>query len=84
MSVRAATTLCAELAIRFYQMCISPLLPASCRYLPTCSEYTRVAIRVHGPLQGTWLGMKRIGRCHPWGGRGLDPVPGTETDEIAT
>ncbi len=61
--------------IRFYQVCISGLLPPACRYLPTCSEYTRVAIETHGPVRGVWLGMKRIGRCHPWGGCGFDPVP---------
>ena len=61
--------------IRFYQVAISGLLPPACRYLPTCSEYTRIAIETHGPLKGVWLGMKRIGRCHPWGGCGLDPVP---------
>ena len=61
--------------IRFYQVAISGLLPPACRYLPTCSEYTRIAIETHGPVKGVWLGMKRIGRCHPWGGCGLDPVP---------
>lgn len=61
--------------IRFYQMYISGFLPPACRYLPTCSEYTLLAIEAHGPLKGVWLGMKRIGRCHPWGGCGFDPVP---------
>lgn len=63
--------------IRFYQMYISVLLPPSCRFLPTCSEYTRLAIETHGPARGVWLGLKRIARCHPWGGRGFDPVPGS-------
>lgn len=63
--------------IRFYQMYISVLLPPSCRYLPTCSEYTRLAIEMHGPARGVWLGLKRVARCHPWGGRGFDPVPGS-------
>lgn len=63
--------------IRFYQMYISVLLPPSCRYLPTCSEYTLLAIETHGPARGVWLGLKRIARCHPWGGRGFDPVPGS-------
>ncbi|MXX54986.1 MAG: membrane protein insertion efficiency factor YidD [Gemmatimonadetes bacterium] len=62
--------------IRLYQMYISVHLPPSCRFLPTCSEYTRLAIETHGVARGVWLGMKRIGRCHPWGGRGFDPVPG--------
>lgn len=64
--------------IRFYQNWIADLTPPSCRYLPTCSEYARVAIESHGPLRGFWLGLKRIGRCHPWSGSGYDPVPGVE------
>ncbi|MFA4180480.1 membrane protein insertion efficiency factor YidD [Xylanibacter rodentium] len=63
------------LPIRFYQRCISPLTPPACRFTPTCSEYTRQAIVKYGPLKGVWLGLKRILRCHPWGGRGYDPVP---------
>jgi putative membrane protein insertion efficiency factor len=61
--------------IRIYQMVISPLLPNSCRYTPTCSSYMVEALRIHGPLKGLWLGSKRISRCHPWGGEGYDPVP---------
>ncbi len=61
--------------IRFYQKCISPLTPPSCRYTPTCSQYTIEAIRKYGVLKGCWLGAKRIARCHPWGGSGYDPVP---------
>ena len=61
--------------IRFYQKCISPLTPPSCRYTPTCSQYTIEAIRKYGVLKGCWLGVKRIARCHPWGGSGYDPVP---------
>ncbi len=61
--------------VRFYQTAISPHLPASCRYTPTCSQYMIEAIREHGAFRGTWLGLKRIGRCHPWGGCGYDPVP---------
>lgn len=63
------------LPIRFYQIAISPLLGPSCRYTPTCSEYARQAIVKHGPFKGTWLALKRILRCHPWGGSGYDPVP---------
>lgn len=63
------------LPIRFYQTCISPLTPPACRYTPTCSEYARQAIIKHGPLKGTWLAVRRILRCHPWGGSGYDPVP---------
>lgn len=61
--------------IRFYQKFISPLTPPACRYTPTCSQYTLEAIQKYGALKGCWLGMKRIARCHPWGGSGYDPVP---------
>jgi hypothetical protein len=61
--------------VRFYQVAISPHLPSACRYTPTCSHYMIGALRAHGPVKGLWLGLKRIGRCHPWGGSGHDPVP---------
>jgi len=61
--------------IRIYQWTISPLLGPSCRYEPTCSHYMIEAIQQWGILKGTWLGLKRISRCHPWGGHGHDPVP---------
>ena len=61
--------------IRFYQLAISPLLPSACRYTPTCSQYAIDAIKIHGPLRGGWLALRRILRCHPWGGSGYDPVP---------
>ncbi len=61
--------------IRFYQRCLSPLLPNVCRYRPTCSEYFIEALMTHGVIKGSWLGIKRILRCHPWGGSGYDPVP---------
>lgn len=61
--------------IRFYQYAISPYLAPSCRYTPSCSQYGVEAIRKHGPFRGGWLTLKRIGRCHPWGGHGHDPVP---------
>jgi uncharacterized protein len=64
--------------VRFYQLAISPLFPASCRYRPTCSEYTIQAIKEWGAFKGFILGMKRFGRCHPWGGYGFDPVPKKE------
>ncbi|MEN0003176.1 MAG: membrane protein insertion efficiency factor YidD [Bacteroidota bacterium] len=63
------------LPIRFYQYAISPLLGPSCRYNPTCSHYMVGAIEEWGVLKGVWLGLKRIGRCHPWGSHGYDPVP---------
>lgn len=63
------------LPIRVYQKCISPLLPSACRFTPTCSQYAVEAIRKHGPVRGLWLALRRIARCHPWGGSGYDPVP---------
>ncbi len=63
------------LLVRFYQLCISPLTPPSCRYTPTCSQYALEALRKYGPLKGGWLTLKRLARCHPWGGSGYDPVP---------
>ena len=61
--------------IRFYQICISPLKPPSCRFTPTCSQYALEAFRKHGPFKGLYLAVKRILRCHPLGGHGHDPVP---------
>ncbi|MDW8542484.1 membrane protein insertion efficiency factor YidD [Staphylococcus sp. 50Mo3-1] len=61
--------------IHIYQRFISPLTPATCRFYPTCSEYTREAIQVYGALKGTWLGIKRISKCHPLHKGGFDPVP---------
>lgn len=63
------------LIIRLYQMLISPLLGANCRYTPTCSQYGLEAIKKYGPFKGSWLTLKRILSCNPWGGHGHDPVP---------
>ena len=63
------------LLIRFYQLAISPWLAPRCRYVPTCSSYALEAVKKHGPLRGGWLAVKRLARCHPWGGCGYDPVP---------
>ncbi|MDR1809963.1 MAG: membrane protein insertion efficiency factor YidD [Prevotella sp.] len=63
------------LPIYFYKHCISPFTPASCRYIPTCSEYAVQAIKKYGAFKGAWLALKRILHCHPWGGHGYDPVP---------
>jgi len=61
--------------VRIYQWIISPWLPKTCRYQPTCSQYAIEALREHGPITGLLLGTKRILSCHPWGGHGHDPVP---------
>lgn len=61
--------------IRFYQYAISPFLGRSCRYHPSCSEYAVEAVEKYGALKGSWLAIKRVGRCHPWHPGGYDPVP---------
>ena len=61
--------------IRFYQVAISSWTPPTCRFTPTCSSYALEAVRRHGAARGAWLAARRIGRCHPFGGRGYDPVP---------
>jgi len=61
--------------IRFYQRGISPLLPPACRYTPTCSHYAEQAVARFGALRGSGLAIRRLLRCHPWGGSGYDPVP---------
>lgn len=61
--------------VRFYRLAVSPWLAPRCRYLPTCSEYALEAIKRHGALRGAGLAARRIARCHPWGGSGIDEVP---------
>ena len=61
--------------IKLYQILLSPLIGPSCRFNPTCSNYAIEAINKHGPIKGFWLAIKRISKCHPWGGSGHDPVP---------
>ena len=68
-------TLVFILPIKIYQLVISPILPTSCRYSPSCSVYAIEAIKKYGPLKGIWLSTKRIISCNPWGGSGYDPVP---------
>ncbi|HXX41509.1 MAG TPA: membrane protein insertion efficiency factor YidD [Chthoniobacterales bacterium] len=71
--------------IRTYQLTLSPILAGlggfGCRFQPTCSEYFLQAVETHGAWKGSWLGIKRIGRCHPWGVGGDDPVPGIRAAE---
>ena len=64
--------------IRGYRRWLSPMLGTNCRYHPTCSRYTYEAIEIHGAVKGSWLGVRRIGRCHPFHEGGFDPVPGSD------
>ena len=63
------------ISISLYQGALSPFIASSCRYTPSCSNYSWEAVDRYGTLRGTWLGLKRLARCHPWGGQGFDPVP---------
>ena len=67
-----------------YRRVLSPLTGVHCRFQPTCSEYASEALRQYGGIQGGWLVLKRLGRCHPWGGSGYDPVPRKDDDRMAT
>lgn len=73
--IRIALVWLLIIPVRIYQWIISPWLPKTCRYHPTCSQYAIEALREHGPFTGLLLGTKRIFSCHPWGGHGHDPVP---------
>jgi len=64
-----------QVLIRAYQLLIAPVLGANCRYWPSCSQYAAEAVHIHGAAHGMWLAVKRVARCHPWGGSGVDPVP---------
>ena len=61
--------------VYFYKYAISPLTPASCRHIPSCSQYALEALKIHGPIKGIYLATRRILKCHPWGTHGYDPVP---------
>jgi putative membrane protein insertion efficiency factor len=63
------------LLIQLYRWLISPMIPAACRYHPSCSQYAQEAVLEHGPLVGAWLALRRLLRCHPWADGGPDPVP---------
>lgn len=67
--------------VKFYQVAISPWLGGNCRFEPTCSAYAIEALETHGALKGSWLAIRRIGRCHPWGGSGYDPVPAQDNEQ---
>lgn len=68
-------------SLKLYKRWLSPLLPPACRFVPTCSEYMAEAVRVHGVGRGVWLGLRRLGRCHPFCEGGYDPVPGPREGE---
>lgn len=68
--------------VRAYQLILSPLLGPRCRYWPSCSHYTAEALKVHGPLRGGWLGLRRLLRCHPGAEGGIDPVPGGPSERL--
>jgi putative membrane protein insertion efficiency factor len=61
--------------VRFYQVALSPLTPAACRFEPSCSNYALQALEKHGVIKGSWLALKRILSCNPWGKSGYDPIP---------
>jgi hypothetical protein len=65
----------AAVPVRAYKLVISPFIGANCRYQPTCSVYALEALERHGALKGGWLAVRRMARCHPWGGSGIDNVP---------
>ena len=70
--------------VRAYQVVLSPMTPATCRYFPSCSAYAVTALSRHGLFRGTWLTIRRLGRCHPWSPGGVDhvpPLPGQPSDE---
>jgi len=69
----------ALLLLRLYKLLLSPMFAGSCRFLPSCSDYARDAVTMHGVFKGTWLSARRLSRCHPLGSSGYDPVPGRES-----
>ena len=68
--------------VGLYRLAVSPWLGNNCRYTPSCSQYALDALRLHGAFRGSWMAAKRIGRCHPWGGSGHDPVPEKQEDRV--
>ena len=69
----------ALLLLRLYKLLLSPMFAGACRFLPSCSDYARDAVKVHGVIKGTWLAARRLSRCHPLGSSGYDPVPDRES-----
>ena len=72
------------LLVQLYQVTLRPVMGGHCRFQPTCSAYSIEALRTHGAVRGTWLMIRRILRCHPWGGCGYDPVPKRKTEILKT
>jgi uncharacterized protein len=72
----------ASAPIHLYRCLLAPLIGPCCRYLPSCSEYALEALARHGVVVGSWLALRRVLRCHPWGGSGLDPVPARQGDRV--
>lgn len=68
--------------VRFYQRFISPMFPPSCRFTPSCSAYAITALRRFGPIKGSWLTIRRLGRCHPWNAGGVDHVPPVKGSDV--
>ncbi|WP_323142643.1 membrane protein insertion efficiency factor YidD [Massilia phyllosphaerae] len=69
--------------LRGYQLLVSPMLGQNCRFYPSCSHYAVEALQVHGTVRGSWLAVRRLGRCHPWNDGGVDPVPPAGTGKQA-
>lgn len=80
---RSAAQSATIVLIRAYQRVLSPVFGRNCRYYPTCSQYALEAVEIHGAARGSWLGIRRIGRCHPWHEGGFDPVPGSRAVDDA-
>jgi len=79
---RVRPTLAARVVLALvaaYKVLLSPYFTGSCRFQPSCADYMTAAVRAHGAARGSWLGLKRLARCHPWGGCGIDPVPSSAT-----
>lgn len=82
MTWRRAIVVPIVVPIRLYQRWISPMRPPTCRYYPSCSAYAVTALERHGPIRGTWLALRRLGRCHPWSPGGVDHVPPAGTHRL--
>jgi len=82
LAVRAVMTVLLVAFVRAYRLALAPFFTPCCRFEPSCSAYTEACLRTHGPLRGSWLGLRRIARCHPFSQGGLDPVPAGRPNTI--